>query len=396
MRTQRNKERGASLTEFAIVIPVIVAMFYGSVYLTELGAFKLKSQEIARYSAWAFTQHPLSAYDDENLKHNDAWTRARDSVADELADVYSDLDGARDRTLPIEGAWGQTMMAVYQPPSGFSGLSNRPAQVLPSWGQMEWAEPLSGLGMALSILGFGTGTESLASGPASRLRFNNKGQITARANVKTLPPILPNPERALKATAMAKLGGERGADFSPWFPSGREIRDDRNRRMESTLLVDSWRIHDGFSAHPKRSPMSGYARMVGEVSDNGIKALPGGQLIGWLTGLGDQLKKLPPGLTVLFGFQPPDPESHLLSRPYSQARTSSRPNPKGQVQRGQVDIFRYTGANRAQESDAVTNFETSPLFLDARGDDKSYYEALKRRGNNFMGCKQPEERGCWE
>ena len=46
--------------------------------------------------------------------------------------------------------------------------------------------------------------------------------------------------------------------------------------------------------------MSGYARMVTEVSDNGIKALPGGQLIAWLTGLGDQLKRLPPGLTVLF------------------------------------------------------------------------------------------------
>ena len=83
MRAKRNhRERGASLTEFAIVIPVIVAMFYGAIYLTELGAFKLKSQEIARYSTWAFTQHPLSAYDDEDLKHNEAWTRAREAVAE--------------------------------------------------------------------------------------------------------------------------------------------------------------------------------------------------------------------------------------------------------------------------------------------------------------------------
>jgi hypothetical protein len=396
MRMKRRTERGASLTEFALVIPVIVAMFYGSVYLTELGAFKLKAQEIARYSSWAFTQHPLSAYEDENFKHNEAWNNAREAVTDELTRLYSDLDGARERALPIEGAWGETMMSVYEPPTGLSGFSNRPAQFVPSWGQMEWAEPLSALGMALSILGFGTGTESFASGPSSRLKFNTRGQITARANVQTLPPVLPNPERALKAAAIAELGGERGADLSRWFPAGREIRDDRQRRMENTLLVDSWRIHDGFSAHPKRTPVSGYAHMVENVSDNGITALPGGQIIGWITGLRDHLKRLPSGLTVIFGFQPSNPNSHLFSRPYSSRRTQPRPRLTGQIERGQVDIFKYTPANRPQESDAVTNFETGPLWLDATGQDKSYYDLLNRRGKNFMGCPRPEERGCWE
>ncbi len=385
------RQRGASLTEFAIVVPLVVAVFYASMYLTELGAFKLKAQEIARYGAWAFTQHPLSNYESDNFNHNDRFNRARDAVADELTAVYLDLDGAKDRALPI-GAWGLTATALYEPAQG-SDFRNQPAAFLPTWAQQDWASPLSTIGLILNFLGLGTGTESFASGPFTRLHFNHRGQVSARASVRIVPPI--QPDRLRRNVAVAALGAERGMDLGRFLPtvSGRVLRDENSRPIETTLIADPWKIHEGLSAHPARD--SGYARMVQEVSDNGLKALPGGQIIGFLTGLNQSLKKLPGGLTQIFGFQPSDPRSHLVSRPYTRPR-GQQPSYRGTPQPGQVDIFHYVG-ERAQESGAVTNFETMPLYLDPESASGSkYLESLNERGPNFMGCRTAGKRGCWE
>ena len=71
-------ERGASLTEFAVVVPLFLALVYGSLHLCDLGVFKLKAQEIARYGAWGLTQRPLSNYGDARFNHEHAFDDARD------------------------------------------------------------------------------------------------------------------------------------------------------------------------------------------------------------------------------------------------------------------------------------------------------------------------------
>jgi hypothetical protein len=285
-----------------------------------------------------------------------------------------------------------TATALYEPAEA-SDFRTRPAQFLPSWGQQEWADPLSAIGMVLGMLGFGTGTESFASGPFRRLHFNHAGQVSARASVRIVPPV--QPERSLRNQAVGRLGGERGMDLRRYLPSvaGRVLRDENNRPIEVVLVADSWKIHEGQTAHPGRD--AGYARMVQEVSDNGLTALPGGQIFSFLAGLNQSLKRIPGGVTSLLGFQPSDPRSHLFSRPYISQR-AERPVYSGQVQAGQVNIFQYVG-ERPQESGAVTNFETMPLYLDPQSPgDSKYLESLNRRGRTFMGCPTPEKRGCWE
>jgi len=45
----------------------------------------------------------------------------------------------------------------------------------------------------------------------------------------------------------------------------------------------------------------------------------------------------------------------------------------------------------------VQNFETGPLYLDPNNTNASeYLKALNKRGSNYMGCVQTQERGCWE
>ncbi|MEE8410848.1 MAG: TadE family protein, partial [Myxococcota bacterium] len=285
----RRGQRGSSLTEFAIVAPLFITLIYGSLYLTDVGNFKLKAQEIARFGTWSFTQHPLSNYEDGNFRHDDSFTDARNAISDDLYDVYYDLDGANDRFLPVPGAWSKTMSAQYVPPTA-ADLRNRPVQLLPSWAQIQWTSPLSSLGMALSILGFGTGTESLVSGPFQRLRLNRMGKITGRSRVIILPPI--RPDEARQSIAMARHGGVRGADLRDWLPAGQTLRDTGGGQISNTLVADSWKVHDGASAHPLNR--RGYANIVTEVSDNGITALPGGQILAFITGLNAQLRKLPP------------------------------------------------------------------------------------------------------
>jgi hypothetical protein len=391
-RRQRERERGAALTEFAIVVPLFSAMVFGSMVLTELGVFKLKTQEIARFGAWSFTQHPLSSYEGDEFDHQEKFVAARNAVADEMAEVYSDLDGARARLLPAPGAWGMTALALYEPPAAGRDFRNETVQLVPTWAQGDWSNPLSAVGMLLGMLGVGTGTESFAGGPFRRLHFNHQGQVSARATVRLVLPV--DVERMRRTVALAGVGRPRGADLRRWLPAGRPIRDEDNQPIEVVLVADPWKIHEGFSVHPRHA--SGYANMVGEVSDNGLTALPGGQLLGWLTGLGQSLKKIPVGVSTILGFTPSVPGAHLFSRPYVHRR-GERPTYSGTIQPGQVNIFAYTGHDEPQEESAVTNFESGPLYLDPRSPgDSEYLESLNRRGPNFMGCRTPETRGCWE
>jgi hypothetical protein len=385
-------ERGSSLTEFAIVAPLFASMVFASMYLTELGGFKLKTQEIARYGAWAFTQHPLSAYDDDDFRHPEKYDEARDKVADELTDVYFDLDGANDRLLPLPGAWGMTALALYEPPAVGSDFRNEAVQFLPGFAQGEWASPLSTIGLILNFLGFGTGTESFAGGPFRRLHFNHQGQVSAKATVRLVLPV--DVQRMRRAVALADVGTVRGADLRRWIPSGRKILDENNKPIQVELVVDSWKIHDGFTAHPRRE--SGYANMVQEVSDNGIAAFPGGAIISLILGLRQATKNIPPVALEIFGFLPSNPRSHLFSKPYIDDR-AEQPTYTGTPAPGQIDLFDYVGRDDLQEDDAVTNFETMPLYLDPEAPgDSGYLESLNERGQNYMGCPTVEKRGCWE
>ncbi len=388
MTRRRRTERGTALTEVALLLPLFVVLIYGSVHLAELGIYKLRAQEIARFGAFATASQPLSSFDDFN--HSQKFEQASTRVRDELTSVYRDLDGAREHLLATSGASGKTMSALYAPPAA-SDLRNRTADALPTWASVEWAEVLSLEGLLFSALGIGTGSDSLVAGMTQRVGMNNRGLISSRANITILPPW--RASDAATARAMAGAGALRGASLSRWLASGQQLRDEDGRPIEVTLLADPWRVEEGFSAIPSAGEHA-FAKAVARVNERAVSALPAGPLVSAILSVLSVTEKLPSEATQFLGWQQGSIAAELFARPYTERR-AEHPNFNGTVERGQVDIFASTGGK--SEGGAVTNFETLPLYTDPKQPHASgYLKALNARGRNFMGCPQSEDRGCWE
>jgi hypothetical protein len=398
-------ERGASLIEFALVVPVFIALTYAAVYLAEVGIFKLKAQEIAHYGAWAFAQKPLSNYEDDKLLHHRAFATAQSEVRSELTTLYSDFDAATSIGFGTGGAWAMLMSAKYQEPQG-ADLRNANFDVVPDSLDAAWGNQLSQLGIVLTMLSVGTSVQSLVNGIVSRLHMNTKGLITSRATVQLgLPEDADDRARSLQ---MARAGKTRGADLSRWEPDAR-LRDTGRGRIETTVLVDTWRVTEGFTGDWVQDRQFKYA--VQEVSENGINALPLGPLASIIMSAAVVAPHMPKSFGELFygaGDLKKDrrkklkmPVGRLMARPYTEARITevgaaeSEPNLSDSARPGQVNIFERVKGSA--EAGAVTCFETAPFIVDPEHPEKSpYREVLDERGRNFMGCKTPEKRGCWE
>ena len=381
MKKSRANQYGAALTEFALLLPIFVAVIYGSLYLTDLGNFKLKAQEVAHYGAWAYATQPLSDYSDESFNHASRFNEATTTITEHVNATYLDLDGANER--PFVGAWSKTR-AAYLEPFFDTHIRNNAVELLPEQAQFEWANPLSLIGMALNFIGIGTGTESMLSGGVHRIGMNEKGMITAKPKVYVVPPFHPGDA----ATAQAI---EEQAELPL---ASTYLRESDGSPLQTRIIADSWRIPNGFAALPTTTSAIEYSRAVQRINKRSLLALPGGPIINFLVNLTSGAG-VPDGLAPIFGFQPDKPLPSLVSRPYT-ANRPSRPAYNGQAQRGQIDLFELIGKS-AQENGAVQNFETGPLYLDPNNSNASeYLKALNKRGSNFMGCAQNQERGCWE
>jgi hypothetical protein len=397
------QERGASLTEFAVVVPVFLAMIWGTLYFAEVGVFKLKAQEIARYTAWAFTQKPLSNYEDKNFSHTKAFNTAKSAVTGDVESLYYDLDAAISSG---RGGWGVVTSATFNDLAA-SDVRNMPYDLVPQWDGAAWVEPLTDLGWTLTLLSVGTSAQSMVNGILNRLRMNTRGLITGRAVVKL--GVTDDDEIDEDSRALARAGKVRGADLSRWQPRNKRIRDTGGRGIETTLLVDSWRVTEGFSAIPQADDaypqVKQFRNIVREISNGGVTALPGGPLISIIMSFTYVTAHMPNEVGPVLGLFKDKvkvrdalrlPPGRVFSLPYTKARTDEENRNEGEDPRqGQVNIFKRVGGTAAEG--AVVTFDTAPLVDDpARRQESPYLKSLNERGPNFMGCRYPERRGCWE
>ncbi|MFM2152033.1 MAG: hypothetical protein RL199_468 [Pseudomonadota bacterium] len=72
MATRRGQrdgtQRGSALTEFVIVLPLFVLLVYWAQFFTDLGIFKLKTEEAARFAVWEFAAQRSPADIDQDLR----------------------------------------------------------------------------------------------------------------------------------------------------------------------------------------------------------------------------------------------------------------------------------------------------------------------------------------
>lgn len=365
-------ERGSALTEFALVMPLLIGVFYGSVYLVDVGLFKLKSQEIARFTTWAFTQESLSDYESPDARHGRKFDEARSRVRDRVGALYLDLDAARTRLLP--GSARQSVSAIMLP----AMVRHERAPVLPAAGTLEVPAPNATASLVLAALGLGGSTNDIAAVFFQRAGLNDRGLVTGRGSVRILPPL-----RSSDRTRFAALAGA-GFDLEPIVgrQRGAELRH-AGQPVDATLLVDSWRIPSGFSVLPTETVESrrAFARVVERFHDQAPSVLPGGGLLG--------------GLLGIVGAR--DAGRYVVSRPYLDARSCvSVDRERYEELAGQFNPFSRAGISRGQlqEDGAVTSFETLPIFDDPRDLCSEMLRALNARGNAFMGCEDPQSRRC--
>ena len=377
---RRPRQRGSALTEFALVIPVMLAMIYGSTYLGELGAFRLKAQEIARFSAWSMAVRPMSDFD--QMDHRQLTADSKSAASDETDDIYDDLDAAfsRRRAAPQSG---MTMSATYKSrPVGVGRVGMVPEALNGNF----ISNPSASQSMGLGLLGIGNSLGDLLSGPFRTLRFNVNGEVTGYGDIRTALPTHQQVERQAEARAAY-------ADLSRYKPRGLSIRDRESDggRIQTVLITDPWRLYQGAAALPGRD--GPYDQVVARVSNDIHKV---GGMLGSLAlgGLGGGLN----GLGGLFGgrlkFGKPAPV--VFSRPYVATR---RGRPSHSAPRrnklGQANVVEDTGASKSYwEDDGVQNFETMPLYTDQSGRSGGYLDALNDRGPNWMGCPHEQQRRC--
>lgn len=368
-------ERGSALTEFAVMMPMIIGVFYASTFLIDLGLFKLKAQEIARYTTWGFTQAPLSEY--ESFNHNNAFSDAKERSLDELGALYADLDGARTRPSLLPGRSRQSMSAIFETPSA-GDMRNEASPILPSVANVDFVDPLSLAGLASSALGVGPSTEAVASGFFKRVGMNDRGLVTGRSRVRVLPPW--RAEDVGRAVAISQLQGGMDLRTQQLSTVGRLLRDE-GRPIQNALIVDSWRATNSVPTLPNRSPKTDVAQVVARLHRRSGSALPLGGLLGTLLGIGGA----------------DDASKYVASRPYLAERSCSSVDRSGFVEaHGQFNPFARAGvtSSRRQERGAVANFETLPLFDDPRNMCSEQLKALNARGRFFMGCAAGEQRRC--
>jgi hypothetical protein len=83
-------QEGQSLTEFAIIAPVIVGVLIFAIFFYEMTQIKLKQQEAERYVAWEFTGKLLTDYNDPG-NSGQLFTEAKNDIVADTMDRFDNL-----------------------------------------------------------------------------------------------------------------------------------------------------------------------------------------------------------------------------------------------------------------------------------------------------------------
>jgi hypothetical protein len=362
---RRQRRRGSTLVEFALVIPILISLILYSLFLTELIRVKLRLLEVVRFAAWELTSYPLSDYRTGNPgrafersnqragQESEARYKSLDSVEPTGNDFIARFDNLRLHITQAEVPWIET--------SGLSALG----QERGGWSQ-EIFEPLSsGPRRVLESWGFNT---------SGKLRIEASGGLRNRL----LPQhFLDQPGRGF---------------FQVDFFGGRDLG--RIRLQGSmTLIADGWTLPDGADSmmkgsrsgqHREGNQQSGLYRQVRRMSFLGIR---------------DQLEHVPAVSSVLglLHSVAPDPMgTYVVSHNYA-------PDPQGPFARA-CDGTDYPqdaagGLNNLAkfatlDADRPRCFDTAPFRDQASYADSLYIQMFAARGSWFMGCKNAQGERC--
>jgi hypothetical protein len=360
--------RGQAITEFALVLPVMIIILLYSMYFTELVRAKLKLQEASRYVAWEMTSYTLDDFG--RTDHDKAFQLAQEaSVIDALA-KYKDLDSIDDK-----------------PPGDFvAGYSNVKTTIT-QHDAPPITNPLPGVSgdnFISNLLGVLSGSVSTAY---RHFGFNTKGKIQVEVSMQLDNRILPR-----------HFLDENGGFFKADVMGGRNLQN-VTMKNRFTLLASGWDLPDGADARQHQTgsggPRSGVHRGG---SDQGIYTQVSRMS---LLGAPEKLGSIP-GFNQIMGlignFVPnPISATYVVSHNYFSAGDSNiRDNgcdrdPSHGAQWGMNNLD-STSNNDGPGLDYERRkcFDTAPFRDTSKYEDSQYREMFMARGAFFMGCKKSQ------
>jgi hypothetical protein len=336
----RIRNRGNAILEFALVLPILIALILYSLFFSELVRVKLKLLEVVRYAAWEMGSHPLSDYGTASPEK--AFERAKAQTIRDAQDRYASLDSVELTRSSLLGQIEELELGITQ--------ADAP------WIAADAASPPGGQGDGWSEAIFG----ALASGPARLLKgwgYNTAGQLRIDAN------------------AVDFFGGRNLTRLS--------------LRTSLTLIADGWALPDGADSvmknsragqHREGSQSSGLYRQVQRMGFLGLRArLEHVPAVSSVLGLLNSVAPDPTGTYVVSHNYGPDP-------PGAYGRGCNAPTYPASARGGLNNLQKVS----ILDSDRPRCFDTAPFRDQASYEDSLYIQMFLARGSWFMGCKNAQ------
>lgn len=363
-------QEGQTLTEFAIIAPVIVGVFIFAIFFYEVVQIKLKQQEAERYVAWEFTGKKLTDYG-QNGNQSSLFSDAKgDIVADamERFDNLVSINKTSNQRAYVMTEWELRQPTIHykrvpEVPGGFwANLAFTVFKLIYTiWDMQTYMDSVKNWMHGTLMAGSDTQPKFMGSGAIaeqfgnSDWKFNSKGFVQVKMAWRVTP------------TAMFTKRFMDNRFNKAFRPFGHKTLNDPASPEGVALVVDSWNLQDGQSitGRPGDDENKPYYKQVDRMA---FAAKPSRSLA---NGYAAAIKVL--ALTISYGclqFGAPtiDPmRTALAAKAYGPSNEGKR------MLEGMTD--------------KPNNFDTAP-FVGA------YKNAYNQRGEYFMGCKQQAILGC--
>ncbi len=347
-------EVGGAVVETALVVPIFVVVVYWASLFYDIVQLRLKVQEAARFAAWEMTAHDLSAYHDGST-HGASFALGATMARQRTDLLYTSLHSENE----LEGSHPRLMVEYEYESSTIDNhkvlLTSPPADALAS--NLD-----SDIGATVTdLLGY---VDDALGWVIEWLNFNQYGLVSAEVTTVLRPRLMP--ERLLQE--------EDGGFYTSLLIEATEYR----LVERSALLADSWTLHYGHDTAPgleggyENNP---YHRQVRRGHMLGLlEHTPIGQVVGMVENVRS--------LVGDHGILPLPTDAHLASMNYYRGETGA------DMTRNQLEL--QVGAKSTQ-----VRFHTQPIQEVCDGftcayADSEYSNTLRRRGEWYMGCPQPQ------
>jgi hypothetical protein len=363
---------GQTLTEFAIIAPVIVGLLIFALFFYEVVQIKLKQQEAERYVAWEFTGKKLTDYGN-NGDQSSLFNQAKsDIVADamERFDNLVSINKEQNQRAYVMTEWELRQPTIHHKsvpdvPGGFwANLAFSVFKIIYTiWDMQTYVDMAKNWMHGTLMAGSDTQPTFMGSGAIaeqfgnSAWKFNNQGFVQVKFAWRVAP------------TAMFTRRFMDHRFDKAFRPFGTKTLNDPASPDGIALVVDAWNLQDGQSitGRPGDDENKPYYKQVDRMA---FVTSPSRSLA---NGYASVIKVLATTISyacLQFGAPSIDPmRTALAAKQYGPSSDGKRS---------------LEGMTQEKPND---NFDTAPSI-------GAYKTAYDQRGEYFMGCKQQGVLGC--